>query len=181
MLRRKALRQQSLVERGAGVVQQQRAVERHGVAAEFFRVGLVRGDALLRRDTAFDRRARFRVEGGGVIEQGAARQWTEAGVEVVEAGIDQSQRDGFKAENLFHHRGHRRIRTEAVTLPHQAARLVEQRVARALEAQAFRRRHHFESRLLEPCRKPRFLAAAWRATEAAEQRAPARWQCRRWR
>src|SRR5271165_6007217 len=103
------------------------------VSGEVDGVSLVKHKALFLGHPAFDLGVGTRVECRWVVQQKAAFEWTETGVEMIEAFIDESQTDDFNVEQLGQERVSVKLGAEAVACPENGLLAVEQRVAGAFE------------------------------------------------
>lgn len=125
-------------------------VEHHRIAGEVERVGTVDGEALRRRHARRDRVERALIEGVGMVEHAPARQRTEAGVEVIEALVDEPKRHDLDVEQL----GQLAIRLErgadTVAAPQKRLARLEERVTLAFERPAAREVGDAPTLRLEP-------------------------------
>src|ERR1044071_4147768 len=75
---------------GADLVQEEILADIYRVAGESHRVGLTHGNSLIQQNPLLDQTIGVGVESLRIVEQPSAFQGTEAGVEMIKAGIDQA-------------------------------------------------------------------------------------------
>jgi hypothetical protein len=88
------------VEFVADVVEEDGAADVDGVAGELEGIRFGDADALLLAVAGFDFCLRFAIEGGREVHNVAVGERAEAGVEVIEAGIDEAQGDNFDVPKI---------------------------------------------------------------------------------
>src|SRR5439155_11296015 len=127
---------QALTERVAREVRDHRATGHDRVAREVESVGRVHLEALLCRHARGDALERLAVEGGGVVEDASLGERAEAGVEVVEALVDQAEGDDLDVQHLRQVAVRLERGAHAVAAPEERRAGLEERVALALERPA---------------------------------------------
>ena len=118
-------RLQALVQLRAGLVDDERSPDVYRVADEVHRVGFGDSDAPRGGHAHLDETIRVRVERVGIVEQIAARQRTEAGVEMIEAFIDQTKGEHFHVQPPGEQRVGVEFGARPVARPEPAALAVE--------------------------------------------------------
>ena len=99
--------------------------EVHRIAGKGYGVGLSDLDAPFKGYERADFLLRWPVEGVGIVEQPPPVERAEAGIEMIEAGIRQPQRDRSTSDRLFDAARSRRVRTKAVAKPQDRQLAIE--------------------------------------------------------
>jgi len=157
-----------VAEIAADVVEDDGAVDVDGVAGEADGVGLADDDSLFGWVEGFDLCAGGFVEGLGKVHHVAAGEWGEAGVEVVEAGVDEVERGDLDAPDLAQGIMAGGVGAGAVANPEACAIGGEECVAFAFEGRGARRVDDSVAGELEPAAEVGLFPLTLRVEEAAD-------------
>lgn len=149
-------------------VEDEGAANVDGVAGEADGIGLVDNDALRRWVEGFDTGEGAGVEGGREVHCGAVGEWGEAGIEVVEAGINQPERNEVDIPGGGKQTVTGGGSTWAVADPEAGLTGGEQGVALAFEGGVAREIDGVVTVILEPATEVMFFGLALGMEEAAD-------------
>ena len=152
----------------ADLVEDNGATDVNGVAGKANSVSLTDDDSPFRRVEIFDFFDGGLVEGFGKVHHIAAFERREAGVEVVEAGVDKVERHDGKGPGLAEGAMARCRGTGAIACPEAAAISGEESVSFTFKGCGAGNVDESVVRLLEPATKMRLFALALGMEEAAD-------------
>jgi len=156
----------------ADLVEHDGVIDGDGVAGESAGVLFSDSDAFARRIEALDLLQRCGVEGGRIVEERSVAQRREACVEMIEARIDQVQRDNFYVECLCEEGMTPSIRPHSVPRPENGSILGKERIALALEGYVRWQIEDGVAVLLKPGAEEGLFVAAFRMKEATGNEGP---------
>jgi hypothetical protein len=157
-----------VAEVGADVVEDDGAVDVDGVAGEADGIGLADDDSFFGWVEGFDLCAGGFVEGLGKVHDVTAGEWGEAGVEVVEAWVDEVERGDLDAPDLAERVVAGGVGAGAVANPEAGAVSGEECVAFAFEGGGAGRVDDGVAGELEPAAEMELFALALGVEEAAD-------------